>query len=71
MIYKGFIISQHPASPTLLRVATQGQGGKIPKVLSGVFTSHFIVKREIDLYLDRPVTRRSKSNGEAASESAG
>lgn len=50
-VYQGFIISTVPASPTLLKVATAGQGGKIPKVLEGMFTSHAAVQEIIDHYL--------------------
>jgi len=52
MIYKGYIVKAHPLSPTLLTVATEGKGGKIPNVLSGLFTSHHTVKAIIDQYLE-------------------
>jgi hypothetical protein len=51
-IYKGFIIKPASNSPSLLSVATEGRGGKIPKLLEGLFTSHNTVKHTIDLYLE-------------------
>lgn len=51
-IYKGYIIKPFPSSPSLLTVATEGRGGKIPKILEGLFTSHNTVKQAIDFYTE-------------------
>lgn len=51
-VYKDYIIKPALQSPSLLTVATTGRGGKIPKILEGMFTSHNEVKRIIDFYLD-------------------
>lgn len=50
--YRGYLITPLPTSPTLLRIATAGQGGKIPKVLEGSFTNHGLAYTVIDKYLD-------------------
>lgn len=50
--YRGYLITPVPASPTLLKVATAGQGGKIPKELEGSFTNHGLIYLVIDKYLD-------------------
>lgn len=49
-VYKGYILKNAPNSPSLLTVATEGRGGKIPKVLEGLFTSHNTAKQAIDFY---------------------
>lgn len=67
MIYKGFILSAHPSSPTLLSVATEGRGGKIPNVLQGLFTSHNTVKAVIDLYLETKGGKASVREASATS----
>lgn len=64
MIYRGYIVSPHPASPCLLTVAVEGRGGKIPNMLQGLFTSHHTVKGVIDRYLDM---KGGKTNGTEAS----
>lgn len=52
MIYRGFIVKSAPTMPTLLKVAVEGQGGRIPTILDGLHTSHGEVKSKIDHYLD-------------------
>lgn len=49
--YRGYIVAPVPHSPTLLKVATEGQGGKIPNVLNGMFTSYTAVVEIVDRYL--------------------
>lgn len=63
-VYKGYILKVHPASPTLLTVATEGRGGKIPKVLEGLFTSKHTVTDLIDQYL---ASKGGKANAREAS----
>ena len=66
MNYRGYIISASERSPSLLKVATEGQGGKIPDMLSGLHTSHSGVQYLIDKYLD---TQKGKVNGKATPKS--
>lgn len=49
--YRGYIISPNPFSPTLYQVAVEGQGGSIPKVLGGSFTSVGAIQEIIDKYV--------------------
>ena len=49
--YNGYQIKPHPTFPMQYVVATSGKGGKIPDILSGVFTSPSLVKSIIDAYL--------------------
>lgn len=63
--YKGYLISTDPFSPTLYTVATEGRGGKIPKVLEGRFTSVHWLKERIDHYL---AGQEEKTRGKASTE---
>ena len=65
MNYKGFLISSSPLSPSLYKVATEGQGGKIPNVLSGLFTSKDVVIQLIDMYLE---TQKGADNGKTTTK---
>lgn len=49
--YKGFQIKAHPQLPTSYIVVTAGRGGKIPDVMTGMFTSPALIKNLIDTYL--------------------
>lgn len=49
--YRGYLITTVPHSPTLVKVAVEGQGGKVPNVLLGMFTSTTSVMELIDKYL--------------------
>ena len=68
MNYRGYLITPYPQSPTLLKVATEGQGGKIPNVLLGLHTSHGQVKSLIDHYLDN---LKDNENGKTTPKSRG
>lgn len=59
--YKGYLITPNPASPSLVKVATAGQGGKIPRVLEGSFTSYGVVEGLIDKYIESLEVRRGKT----------
>ena len=48
-VYKGYILTQTPFGVT---VALSGQGGKIPNVMSGLFTSYSTIHGVIDRYLE-------------------
>lgn len=49
--YKGYQIKPSKENPSSYIVVTEGRGGKIPKVLDGLFTSMGIAKDRIDSYL--------------------
>lgn len=51
IIYQGYQIKPHKEVPTSYIVVTDGKGGKIPDVLSGLFTAPVIAKEAIDKYL--------------------
>ena len=49
--HKGYYIKSHKEYPASKIVVTAGVGGKVPVVLSGMFTSGQIAKDAIDFYL--------------------
>jgi hypothetical protein len=51
VLYKGYQIKPHKEYPGSLIIVTDGKGGKIPDVMSGMFTSILLCKEIIDLYL--------------------
>lgn len=51
--YKGYYIKPNKVTPNVYEVVTTGQGGKIPKVLEGAFTSRSLAMFEIDKYVDK------------------
>jgi len=57
--YRGYEIKPDKQYPSMLVVVTAGKGGKIPNVLSGLFTSKGLAKQLIDQYLT------GKNNAEA------
>lgn len=65
MNYKGFIINSSPISPSLYKVATEGQGGKIPNILQGLFTSKDVAIQSIDIYLN---TQKENENGKTTTK---
>lgn len=65
MNYRGYIISPGDRSPSLYKVATEGQGGKIPAVLEGLFTHKHLVMQIIDTYLD---TQKGRANGKTTAK---
>ena len=50
--YKDYQIKVSKESPNCVLVVTAGRGGKIPDMLSGLFTSSAVAKIAIDTYLD-------------------
>lgn len=66
MIYRGYIVSAYPPMPNLLKVAVEGQGGRIPAVLEGLHTSQGDVKAKIDHYLDN---LKGATNGKTSAKS--
>lgn len=63
--YKGYLIKPNKLMPSSYCVATAGQGGKIPAVLEGLFTSVGIAKDLIDAY----TISKEVKNGKARNES--
>lgn len=53
MIYehKGYQIKPHKEVPSNYIVVTDGKGGKIPRILEGLFTSVGVARSRIDDYL--------------------
>lgn len=66
--YRGYQIKAHPKYPASKIIVTAGQGGKIPDVLSGLFTSSGIAKHEVDKYLETK-SKKDTKNAEAISKS--
>lgn len=64
-VYKGYIIKPYKLMPSSYCVATAGQGGKIPAVLDGLFTSVGIAKEIVDKYSEQ----KEVKNGKASSQS--
>lgn len=60
--YKGYLIKPNKQMPSSYCVATAGQGGKIPAVLEGLFTSVGIAKIEIDAYLMSKEVKNGKAS---------
>jgi hypothetical protein len=61
--YKGYDIKPHKEFPTSYIVVTEGKGGKIPKVLDGLFTSTGLAKDRIDKYLEVKQSAETISKG--------
>jgi NCAIR mutase (PurE)-related protein len=51
-IHSGYQVKPHKEHPSSYIVVTDGKGGKIPDVLTGLFTSPTIAMQTIDRYLD-------------------
>lgn len=62
--YKGYQIKPHAEVPTSYIVVTSGRGGKIPKVLEGVFTTPVFAKESIDSYLGAQGVKNDKASSE-------
>ena len=66
MIYEhaGYQIKPHKEYPSSYIVVTAGKGGKIPDILSGMYTSVGVAILAVDKYLiDKP--KKDTNNGEA------
>lgn len=50
-VYREYILTQTPFG---VKVALSGQGGKIPNVMLGLFTSYHTAQGVIDRYLETP-----------------
>ena len=62
LVYEGFMIKASKESPMSYVVSTEGRGGKIPDVLTGLFTSPTYVKELIDNYLAGKPTKETKDD---------
>jgi len=63
-IYKGYQIKPHAQTPTSYIVVTDGKGGKVPDVLTSLFTTAVYAKAAIDKYLDSKPTKEVKNGKE-------
>jgi hypothetical protein len=65
--YQGFLIKPYKEVPFHYAVVTAGKGGKIPNVLSGLYTTKSLAKKAIDTYLlSKP--KKETNNGEEDSK---
>ena len=64
-IYKGYQIKPHKEFGSMSIVVTDGKGGKIPDVLSGMFTSVGLAVNVIDQYLE--TKKKDTTNAEKIS----
>jgi hypothetical protein len=62
-IHKGFQIKPHPIVPTCYIVVTDGKGGKIPDVMSGLFTTRTIAQNVIDEYVQSKELKNDEKVG--------
>lgn len=68
-IYKGYQIKPSREHPKTYIVVTDGKGGKIPDVLTGMFTSRRIAQDVIDNYLASKPKKESVNGNEARATS--
>lgn len=69
--HEGYIIKPHKLHPTSYIVVTEGQGGKIPSVLSTLFTSVGRAKQAINLYNEAKAQVKERSNASKARATSG
>lgn len=67
-IYKGYIIKPQKNNPRALTIAVEGRGGKIPDILTGVFTDIPFARRAIDAYVNSRPVKAIKKEAEDANE---
>jgi hypothetical protein len=65
--YEGYFISPDKNIPTCCFISTVGKGGKIPDMLTGLFTTPTIAKKEIDRYRTIKDLKNAKTNSESGS----
>lgn len=49
--YQGYYIKPHREHPKSYVIVTEGRGGKIPDIMTGMFTDRKVAKSVIDFYL--------------------
>lgn len=64
--YKGYLIKSDKDVPNNYVVVTAGQGGKIPDVLSSLYTTRQYAKDAIDLYLS--TKKKGKDNDQEVNQ---
>ena len=64
MKYKGYLITPSTTGAKCYSIATEGRGGKIPDVMSGVFTSTGAAMQVVDLYLESKEKKVKKDDEE-------
>lgn len=70
--YKGYYIKPHKLFPNNVIVVTEGQGGKIPNILTSMFTSVGIAKDHIDKYLvNRDIEKERVNASKTRAKSGG
>lgn len=52
MEYRGYLIKPSALNSNSLTIALAGKGGKIPRMMEGLFTSKTYAMKMVDLYLD-------------------
>ena len=52
MNYKGYLITPTKGLGSAYEIVTAGQGGKIPNIMNGLFTSRGTAMQVIDSYLE-------------------
>lgn len=67
MEYKGYLINPAASGAKCYSIATAGRGGKIPDVMSGVFTSRGVAMQIVDTYLESK-EKKVKSDDEEISK---
>lgn len=65
--YENYQIKPCKESPTLYIIVTAGRGGKIPDILSGMYTTTGLAKLAIDGYLSTK-TKKGVEDGDARSK---
>lgn len=63
MNYKGYLITATKGLGSAYEIATEGRGGKIPKMMEGLFTSRGSAMQVVDFYLaskEKAVTDNAK-----------
>lgn len=63
-IYKGYQVKPNPKIPTSYIVVTDGKGGKVPDVLTSLFTTSVYAKAAIDKYVDSKPVKEVKNGKE-------
>lgn len=65
--YQGYQVKPDKTVPYHYVIVTAGRGGKIPDVLSGMYTTKHVAKKAIDSYLLSKV-KKEINNGEEVSK---
>lgn len=60
--HKGYYIKNHKSFPGSFLIVTEGQGGRIPDIMRGLFTSVGAAKGVIDSYLDIKALVKERAN---------